>query len=543
MKSFFMRLAFWMLGTCPALLLQAGPVPANKPNAYPDWWFERNVIPRIDLNNTTPDYLIPGTYAAVDDYVAVNQGQLKNIAKQGYEEIKAKLGSAGPTLDALWANPAMSTDDYAAINLGQLKNVAEPFYARLVDQLHYTGQPFATGQTITTGTRPWSNSSTSADDYALANIGQLKNLFSFDLTVLATLDSDGDGLTDAQEVTLGTNPFNRDTDGDGISDGMEVALGMNPLVADADTLPTKITGLRLDLKAGAGITQDASGYVSVWADQSGLVNNATQTVSTSRPLVVASQLNAQPVVRFDDSNDLMNLPASLMSGATAAEVFVVLRPSATGSQNHGLWTLSPNSDGGSAWYPYSSNYIYDNFGSTARVALNGAQVPLVNNWTIYNVTSQSGAWGNRINGVSLYQRTGNTVAFASAPSIGRNTIENASFNGDIAEIMIYDRALSDQEREAVGYYLNKKYVLVQDQVFGDYNDSNADGLSDNADRALGFDPYSADVDGDGISNVQEILNGTDPLTYDVLIQPLPANPNTAPPVITITDPAGATVIP
>ncbi|HVE87610.1 MAG TPA: VWA domain-containing protein, partial [Myxococcales bacterium] len=35
-------------------------------------------------------------------------------------------------------------------------------------------------------------------------------------------DSDNDGLTDAQEMALGTNPLLRDTDGDGFSDGVEV---------------------------------------------------------------------------------------------------------------------------------------------------------------------------------------------------------------------------------------------------------------------------------------------------------------------------------
>lgn len=36
------------------------------------------------------------------------------------------------------------------------------------------------------------------------------------------LDSDGDGLTDAQEIELGTDPHNSDTDGDGLDDGAEV---------------------------------------------------------------------------------------------------------------------------------------------------------------------------------------------------------------------------------------------------------------------------------------------------------------------------------
>ena len=47
-------------------------------------------------------------------------------------------------------------------------------------------------------------------------------------------DTDGDGLSDSAEIQLGTNPGNIDTDGDGVSDGDEVFLGMNPLLKDTD---------------------------------------------------------------------------------------------------------------------------------------------------------------------------------------------------------------------------------------------------------------------------------------------------------------------
>lgn len=61
-------------------------------------------------------------------------------------------------------------------------------------------------------------------------------------TVYSNQDSDGDGLTDARELTLGTNRFKVDSDGDGLSDSIEVeadpitgrASNTDPNQADTD---------------------------------------------------------------------------------------------------------------------------------------------------------------------------------------------------------------------------------------------------------------------------------------------------------------------
>jgi hypothetical protein len=41
-------------------------------------------------------------------------------------------------------------------------------------------------------------------------------------------DEDGDGLSNAQELTLGTSPYQKDTDTDGVNDPVEVVDGTNP---------------------------------------------------------------------------------------------------------------------------------------------------------------------------------------------------------------------------------------------------------------------------------------------------------------------------
>lgn len=55
------------------------------------------------------------------------------------------------------------------------------------------------------------------------------------LSTCLLTDPDLDGLTDAEEATLGTDPAVADTDGDGLDDGDEVETwSTDPLVADAD---------------------------------------------------------------------------------------------------------------------------------------------------------------------------------------------------------------------------------------------------------------------------------------------------------------------
>jgi hypothetical protein len=47
-------------------------------------------------------------------------------------------------------------------------------------------------------------------------------------------DTDLDGLSDAEEVALGTEPNASDTDGDGLTDGLELDMGTDPLRRDTD---------------------------------------------------------------------------------------------------------------------------------------------------------------------------------------------------------------------------------------------------------------------------------------------------------------------
>lgn len=61
-------------------------------------------------------------------------------------------------------------------------------------------------------------------------------------TELNKTDTDGDGVTDGQECGIGTDPLKEDTDGDGVSDGREVALVTDPLVPQSSFDVTQSKG-------------------------------------------------------------------------------------------------------------------------------------------------------------------------------------------------------------------------------------------------------------------------------------------------------------
>jgi hypothetical protein len=99
-----------------------------------------------------------------------------------------------------------------------------------------------TGNGIATGVFDWTPAAGQSGRYEItytAFDGLMKATQKAVITINSTTkDSDGDGLTDAQEAALGTNPNNPDSDGDGISDKDEYLNGTNPLenqppVADA----------------------------------------------------------------------------------------------------------------------------------------------------------------------------------------------------------------------------------------------------------------------------------------------------------------------
>ena len=106
-----------------------------------------------------------------------------------------------------------------------------------------------------------------------------------------------------------------------------------------------------------------SAPVDLWADQSGNGNNASQTAVANQPSWIPGTINGLPVVRFNGSNNFVNLPGFL-TGMPQAEVFVVLKVAAT-NVAHGLWNFGGSGSGYNQVYTGAGGYIQEDFGSTS----------------------------------------------------------------------------------------------------------------------------------------------------------------------------------
>lgn len=150
----------------------------------PSWWTNRAVL----AINATPRDFAPG-----------NQGQVMWLATQAAAEFSDKLqtvGGAGTQITAL-VSSFSTNNNYLPVNVGQLKHTVAPFYDRLFALGLNNCYPPGAGVPY-----PWSGSSNKANDFALANIGQTKYAFSFDLTSAAPVTPD-DGVPDGWKQLFG----------------------------------------------------------------------------------------------------------------------------------------------------------------------------------------------------------------------------------------------------------------------------------------------------------------------------------------------------
>jgi hypothetical protein len=221
--------------------------------------------------------------------------------------------------------------------------------------------------------------------------------------------------------------------------------------------PDDLAGLEGWWKADSLVLADGD-PVATWTDSSGNGRDATQGTASLRPTYRTNVVNGLPIVRGDESDDSLVLP-DFLTGFTAGTLFWVAKVGADppGGDNSAP-ALFFGSHGSDEHWPWTDGNIYYGFGSTVRHTVGDLATSLADAFRVWANISAASDWRVYLNGSLEFSTITNTVGFGTTPTMFRAGT-GARFRGDVAEILVYSRALSDTERQQVEDYLMDKYGL------------------------------------------------------------------------------------
>ena len=288
--------------------------------------------------------------------------------------------------------------------------------------------------------------------------------------------------------------------------------------ASAQTL-TVTNGLQLWLKADAGVTAGAGGKVTAWQDQSGKGNNASQSVADMSPLLVNDAINGKPVLRFDGVDDFLEVADSDSVSITGDITTFFLVKFDDFATYRAVWAKTlANQPAPNDWYALPGSGIpraYRGDGLGANGSADGGKALTAGNYLVAGWDMAGTLLTHYLGGFASSSRVVAPAAIADADTsllIGTRDDRVTIMKGDIAEVLIYDRALTAAERRALVVYLNQKYLYGNIDPAGDLDQ---DGLTNLEEEDLLTDLTDPDTDGDGLSDGDEVHRyKSDPLSTD-----------------------------
>ncbi len=288
-------------------------------------------------------------------------------------------------------------------------------------------------------------------------------------------DQDGDGLTNAEETTAGTNPTVADTDGDGINDGDEVTNGSDPLNPCS---PNVSAGPCDQDSDGLTNTEEALiGTNPTIADTDGDgINDGTEVTNGSDPLNVCSP-NANSPLCDQDGDGLTN----------ADEAIQGTNPTVADTDGDGINDGTEVTNGSDPLNPCSPNVLAGPCDQDSDGLTNTQEASLTTDPTNPDTD------GDGINDGDEVTNGSNPLDPCSpVPSLGCPTDD-------------------DNDGTPAGLDPDDNNPCVPNPAAGPC-DQDSDGLTNTQEAAIGTDPTIADTDGDGINDGTEVTNGSDPLS-------------------------------
>lgn len=213
---------------------------------------------------------------------------------------------------------------------------------------------------------------------------------------------------------------------------------------------------------GAAVADD--GTVARWEDKSGKGYHLTQGVSGNRPTLRGAIRNGRSVLEYDGANSNL-VSASVSESLDALSVFAVFSADTLGQNSLAvLWSNNGLGNQLRQVRTQATSHLAFVAGSTDSRDANA-------NYSFSSFTRYHSFWSggtNRatdfsflFNGSAVTPSTTGTTTVAATTaattSVGNRPSGSRSWDGYIAEILVYNRLLSSSERVAVDRYLSGKW--------------------------------------------------------------------------------------
>lgn len=218
-------------------------------------------------------------------------------------------------------------------------------------------------------------------------------------------------------------------------------------------------------EAGTNPVVTSGNLVGHWGDGSPVTSNDyTQATDTNKPTYQPAQINGEPIIRFDGTNDyLTGSDLSAQITATSFSIFVVFIPTASSTNSATIQDndaiFATQTSGQLGLHIRSDNSMY------ATMYDGTAQRNIASTW----VTSTAIIVELRLASLvfSLVKDNGVRQTLAVSAGVNDDTVimelgrnyTGEFYDGDIAEFIVYDTALSDTDSDYVRGYLNSKYAV------------------------------------------------------------------------------------
>ncbi len=215
------------------------------------------------------------------------------------------------------------------------------------------------------------------------------------------------------------------------------------------------------------------GAVDQWDDETGNGNHAIQPVAGKRPTVVPDALNGHPAVRFDGVDDSLRADgvAGALSGNDVPHTFLIVFKYAELTEN-GFYTWlsfgAPNNSTRSDFHgrfqdPTLAMFRHGRVGDSGGAAGVNGEIRFDSRWHALVFTSHGSTLDVWLDGQLALDRYPYGAGLATFDKVTIGALgrlgEQNFFQGDIAELAVWPRALGDPEIAGVMDYCLDRYGL------------------------------------------------------------------------------------